>query len=242
MARKRVTPKPTTACSASQRIREYFDVELTNEEQQQVTQCILKATGMTWNYFSVFGIESAQQDVERELGISRYEVTHSQALIYTCKQLGIEYRKYAKNLPKRSIAEFVELAKLKFPHFVSPRSEIVRSAQTQPLHLAWIDWVDEQCACGAERHWLCFDRFEVMDYDSVIAVIVESNEQRKKLLHSIDAEPSRATVKAANEALARIGIGTKSDAARASRRPSPKENSTLTSGEICRPGRKGMPS
>jgi len=121
------------------------------------------------------------------------------ALIHICRQLQVDYKSFAKNLPKLPIDGFIASAKLAFPEFRRPRNKVEFKIQEHKLHLLWCDWHGEECArtgCKNEHHWLCSDRFAKRDYPAILQEIAAHNERRPKLqvsneVTAIDVRPKR---------------------------------------------------
>lgn len=113
-----------------------------------------------------------------------YPRLRSYALIHICRELGIDYRSFAKNMPKLSIAGFIEHAKRSCPEFRVPRNKVEQAIQEHKLRAVWSDWMEVECertGCTCDSHWLCNDRFEHCDYAAIMKCIAEFNQTRPKL-------------------------------------------------------------
>jgi len=135
-------------------------------------------------------LRAAGLDADRDL----YGRIADCTLIHLCRQLEVDYKSFAQNVPKLPIAEFVSAAKSAFPDFRQPRNNVERRIQEHKLHVLWCDWHKEACprtGCERESHWLCDDRFEERNYPAILKQIAAYNEIRPKyaplrLVHSRD--------------------------------------------------------
>jgi hypothetical protein len=168
----------------------YFDATFTANEFEALRRKLMDVCGydnyISFEYDIFRPAEEAVWPVFKAQGLD-YERDNSKlcdyALIYICKQLGVEYRSFAANAPKLPIDGFIERAKRLFPEFRHPRNAIELKIQEHKLHGAWVDWQDEECrrtGCTCESHWLCSDRFVDCDYAAILRQIAEYNQDRPK--------------------------------------------------------------
>jgi hypothetical protein len=125
-------------------------------------------------------LRAAGLDPNRDL----YERIADCTLIHLCRQLEIDYKSFAHNVPKLPIAGFIAAAKSAFPEFRRPRNNTERRIQEHKLHGLWCDWHVEACprtGCRNESHWLCDDRFAERDYPAILEEVARYNETRPKM-------------------------------------------------------------
>jgi len=202
-ARKTSMNKPTARKPRALTIwdgAKYFDAEFTNVERSALREKVMDTCGygedsrlrrrnylgfehdierpaedQIWPAFCAAGF-----DYDRNRG-----KLHDYALIHICRQLEIDYKRFAQNVPKLPIDGFIAMAKKAFPEFKRPRNNIERKIQEHKLHGLWCDWHDLECqrtGCNCDSHWLCHDRFAQRDFEGIIDEIAKHNETRPKLV------------------------------------------------------------
>lgn len=192
--RRKKANEPLSMWDADQ----YFDATFTEKERSVLRRRLMQVCGYGPETCSFGGnFVGFDYDIERPAQDSIAAVFTAQGLCYRrdyarfadyglihiCRELGIDHRSYAANVPKRSIDKFVEFAKRSFPEFKRPRNKIERKIQEHKLHAAWCDWSKEECprtGCTSDDHWLCSDRFVDRDYAAIIEQVAVYNETRPK--------------------------------------------------------------
>lgn len=202
MAKRKVTreaTRPPTIWDGEK----YFDATFTALERRALRDKLIDVCGYGAGNYCGFerAIEGPAQDTVWPVFVAEgfeYERDHARlcdyALIHVCRELGIDYKSFAANVPKLSIAGFIECAKRAFPDFKRPRNKIEATIQEHKLHLLWCDWHEEECArtgCTCKHHWLCGDRFAMRDYPAILEQVAAHNRTRPrfaplKLVHSRD--------------------------------------------------------
>lgn len=141
----------------------YFDATFTSDERSILREKLMNVCG----YDADFGLIAFEYDIERPaekevwpvfiaegLTLERdQDVLETYALIHVARQLRIDYKGYAKNLPKRPIDGFVRLAKETFREFTRPRNTIELKIHQRKLWGLWCEWREmenERTGCGID--------------------------------------------------------------------------------------------
>lgn len=177
----------------------YFDAEFTEDELQALEERILVECGFqddeddrrghSWLYTQWITLG---WELGRKLGLNTM-VSHEWVTIHMCRELEIDYKSFAKNVPKLSIEPFYMAIKSRFPYFKETNNEMRLKAQKHHMHLAFIDWIDAECeriACPKSYHGLgCGERYEDPDYMTAVRRVWKHNAARPKLtlVHSVGA-------------------------------------------------------
>jgi hypothetical protein len=105
--------------------------------------------------------------------------------IHMCRELEIDYKSFAKNVPKLPIEPFYQFVASRFPRFRPTSNKMRLDVQQHHMHLAFIDWIDAECeriACPKSYHGLgCEDRYEKPDYTAAVQRVWKHNASRPKL-------------------------------------------------------------
>ena len=169
----------------------YFDATFSSEECEQIRDLIKAEIGLDDdNHFSGIRatfdlINKADKKIAEAFGTSVYKIPVSWSYIHVCRELEIDYKSLAKNLPKLSIEPFYAFVESQFPSFKPAKNDSQRTIQTKHIHLAFIDWIDVACpasGCKKSDHgFSCWDRFEEADYTAAAKRIWEFNGKRPRL-------------------------------------------------------------
>jgi len=165
----------------------YFDATFSAEERDMIRARIMAETGFEDRYKAIRKafdlVEKAETELEDRLNM--YPVPPDWTYIHLCKQLEIDYKSFERNIPKLPIEPFYVFVAPLFPQFKPVTNKYQISIQTNHLHLAFIDWIDEVCACGRSFHgFACWDRFEHVSYEEGARRIWEFNARRQKFTSS----------------------------------------------------------
>ncbi len=166
----------------------YFDAKFTQDELWELDRRILAECGFendregsTWLYMQWITLGS---ELGRKLG-SGYMVSREWVTIHMCRELEIDYKSFAKNVPKLSIEPFYAFVERQFPRLKPTDNKLRLDVQKHHMHLAFIDWIDAECqriACPKSYHGLgCEDRYEKPDYLTALQRIWKHNAARPKL-------------------------------------------------------------
>ena len=166
----------------------YFDAKFTEDELWEVDQRILAECGFkndrqgrTWLYTQWITLG---WEIGGKLGLGGM-VSHEWVTIHMCRELEIDYKSFAKNVPKLSIEPFYAFVERQFPRLKPTDNKMRLDVQKQHMHLAFIDWIDAECqriACPKSYHGLgCEDRYEKPDYLTALQRIWKHNAARPKL-------------------------------------------------------------
>lgn len=166
----------------------YFDAKFTEDELWELDERILaecgfvddERAGRSWLYCQWITLGG---EIGRKLGMGM--VSREWVTIHMCRELEIDYKSFAKNVPKLPLEPFYRCIESRFPHFKPTNSKVRLDAQKQCLHLAFIDWIDAECAriaCPKSYHGLgCEDRYEKPDYVTAVQRVWKHNAARPKL-------------------------------------------------------------
>ncbi len=195
---KRTVPRRTKRALTVWDGDKYFDATFTSKERSELRDKLMDICGygstprIPFGNFTgfEFEIERPAEDVVWPV-FTRQGLTYDRnrdklsdyALIHICRELGVDYHAFAAYVPRLPIEGFIAYAKRCFPDFKIARNKIERTIQEHKLHLAWVDWMPDECTrngCEADSHWLCHDRFEERDYPTILLEIAKHNETRPK--------------------------------------------------------------
>ncbi len=200
MAKRKTSPKkerPATKWDGEK----YFDATFSAEERRALQDRLMDICGYGPDpsgrgHYLAFEhniFRPAQDEIWAPFQVAGLDYNRDHArlcdytLIHLCRDLQVDYKSFAKNVPKLPIDAFIECAKRAFPEFQKPRNNTERRIQEHRLHMLWCDWRDEEIertgCCGNQgNHWLCCsDRFVDPDYPAILEQIAKYNETRPKL-------------------------------------------------------------
>jgi hypothetical protein len=186
VARANPAPRPLTILDRDK----YFDVTLSDEECEMIREKIMRESGFGRSFIRITKCFDLLRDAETEImeALNMYPVPWGWQHIHVCKQLEIDYKSFARNIPKLPIEPFYAFVEPLFPHFRPAKNKMQLSIQTQHVHLAFIDWIDEACpkhGCQKEHHsFACWDRFETASYEEAARRICAHNARREKFTSS----------------------------------------------------------
>lgn len=176
----------------------YFDARFSEEEREELRERIVQECGFAERRSGFWQMDKLLRDAETEImhALNLYPVPGDWTHIHVCRQLEIDYKSFAKNVPKLPIEPFYKFVESRFPHFKPAKNKMQRDVQKQHIHLAFIDWIDSMCpenGCKRSHHgFSCWDRFEKADYLVAAMRIWEFNAKRPKfkvsplrLVHSV---------------------------------------------------------
>ena len=206
-ARKRKSIAPARPLTIYDR-EKYFDATFSEEERKMLRRRIEDETGLIGKghhgdrFLAICKCGKLLRDAKTEImnALRMYPVPADWTHIHVCKQLEIEYKSFAKNVPKLPIEPFYKFVEPLFPHFKPAKNKMQLEIQTHNVHLAFIDWIDEACVkagCLKSSHsWACWDRFEERSYEAAAERIWAHNARRQKfsplrLVHSRDEPPAQ---------------------------------------------------
>ena len=175
----------------------YFDVKLSQNECSEIQNRIIAEMGLKRPSAGISRTFDLLHAAETEImnALNMYPVPWDWQHIHVCRQLEIDYKSFAKNVPKLPIEPFYRFVEPLFPHFKAAKNKMQLSIQTQHAHLAFIDWIDQVCpenGCKKSSHgYGCWDTFEKVDYEQAAKRICAHNAARPKftplrLVHSRD--------------------------------------------------------
>ena len=165
----------------------YFDATFSEDEREMIRKRIMAETGFGADRLSAIRqcwnlLRDAGEEIAKTLNIN--PVPSDWKHIHVCRQLEIDYKSFAKNVPKLPIEPFYKWVEPLFPHFKPAKNAMRLDIQTNHIHLAFIDWVDAACpqnGCTKSHHeFSCWDRFERADYEEAARRIWAHNERRQK--------------------------------------------------------------
>lgn len=178
----------------------YFDATFSAEERQEIMERITAECSLPGRDGARFAEISQAfdllRDAETEImnALHLYPVPDDWAYIHVCRQLEIDYKSFAKYVPKAPIEPFYLFVAPLFPHFKPAVNAMQLSIQTRHVHLAFVDWIDQACpdhGCMKTSHGsTCWDRFEKADYETAAQRVWAHNERRKKFtpLHLVKSD------------------------------------------------------
>lgn len=148
----------------------YFDASFSSDEFKELRDLIQAEIGLGDVFMSIRKtfdlIDKADKKISRALNI--YPVPDSWSYIHVCKELEIDYKSLAKNVPKLPIEPFYAFVETQFPHFKFARNDSQKAIQDAHIQCAFVDWIDSVCprnGCKKSSHgWGCWDRYEDVDY------------------------------------------------------------------------------
>ena len=192
MSGARKTRKPKIARPLTIYDREkYFDATFSAIERDQIRQRIAMECGFEPGHLlSITKPFDLIRDAETEImnALNMYPVPDDWLHIHVCRQLEIDYKSFAKNVPKLPIEPFYKFVEPLFPHFKAAKNAMQLDIQTHHMHLAFIDWVNETCGkhgCKRSHHsFACWDRFEKRSYEEAVRRVCAHNERREKFTNS----------------------------------------------------------
>lgn len=167
----------------------YFDAKFTWDERLVLGDRIISECGMEDGFSGRAWLSSttmnAMREISRTLGTSFDSCRLDWAYIHICRQLEIDYKSFAKNVPKLPIEPFYAFVEKRFPRLKATDNKMRLDVQKHHMHLAFIDWVDAECqriACPKSYHGLgCEDRYEKPDYLTAVQRVWKHNAARPKL-------------------------------------------------------------
>jgi len=170
----------------------YFDAKFTADELRELDERILAECGFeadedhrdghSWLYAQWITLGA---DLGLKLGLRGGMASREWVTIHMCRELEIDYKSFAKNVPKLPIEPFYAFVEKQFPRLKPTDNEMRLDVQKHHMHLAFIDWIDAECqriACPKSYHGLgCEDRYEKPDYLTALQRIWKHNAARPKL-------------------------------------------------------------
>ena len=184
--KKRAPPRPLTIYDGEK----YFDAKFSAEEREQIRERIADECGPPmegiYGYIGINRAHDLLRDAETEImnALNVYPVPSDWKHIHVCRQLEIDYKSFARNIPKLPIEPFYRFVEPLFPHFKPARNAMQLKVQTGQIHHAFVDWIDEVCpqiGCAKSSHgWTCWDRFEKASYEVAAERICAHNLRRTK--------------------------------------------------------------
>ena len=173
----------------------YFDATFSVDERREIRNRIILECGFSDSFHGITKAFDLLRRAETEImkALNMYPVPSDWEHIHVCRQLEIDYKSFAKNVPKLPIEPFYQFVEPLFSHFKPAKNAMQLEVQTQHIHLAFIDWIDFTCpkhGCTKDDHGFgCWDRFEKSDYERAARRICAHNGRRKKfqplrLVHS----------------------------------------------------------
>lgn len=167
----------------------YFDAKFTHDELLELDNRILAECGYENDYqgrgFLLYQRLNVAHELGRKLGLGGMAPL-DWVSIHMCRELEIDYKSFAKNVPKLPIEPFYRFVASRFPRLKPTSNELRLDVQRHHMHLAFIDWIDGECqriACPKSYHGLgCEDRYEKPDYSIALQRVWKHNAARPKLM------------------------------------------------------------
>ena len=182
--RKATKARPVTIYDGEK----YFDAKFTQDELFELDRRILAecgfdndSSGRGWltSKWITLGSELGQK-----LGLGDM-ASREWTTIHMCRELEIDYKSFAKNVPKLAIEPFYQFVASRFPRLKPTSNKMRLDVQQHHMRLAFIDWIDAECeriACPKSYHGLgCEDRYEKPDYLTAVQRVWQHNAARAKL-------------------------------------------------------------
>jgi|SRR5579875_301230 len=193
--RKAATPQPPTIYDGEK----YFDAKFTDDELFKLDERILAECGFANDQAGFRWLSMQWINLGCELGrkLGTGMVSREWVTIHMCRELEIDYKSFAKNVPKLPIEPFYRFIESRFPHFKQTSNKMRLEVQEHHMHLAFIDWVDAECeriGCSKSYHGLgCGERYEKPDYSTAVQRVWKHNAARPKLTLAYSREWSNAS-------------------------------------------------
>lgn len=165
----------------------YFDAKFTKDELDELSERILDECGFANDRDGRYWLLTQWIILGGQLGemLGTGYVGHEKVTIYLCRELEIDYKSFAKNVPKLPIEPFYRFIEPRFPRLKPTYNKMRLDVQEHHVHLAFIDWIDAECertACPKSYHGSgCEDRYEKPDYAIAVQRVWKHNAARPKL-------------------------------------------------------------
>jgi len=169
----------------------YFDAKFSEAERRKLKYEIAVAYGCE----QFMGVYFLWQRTNDELcrALHNWNLPEDWAYIHICRQLEIDYRAFAKNVPKLPIEPFYRFVESRFKGFKPAKNKLQLDIQTRQIHGAFDEWIKTQCestGCAEPYHdSVCRDRYERLNCETAAKRIWEYNRTHVaypalKLVHS----------------------------------------------------------
>jgi hypothetical protein len=170
----------------------YFDVKFSEAERRELKRHIAAAYGC---HDEIMGPYFLWGRTNRELchALNDWSIPEDWAYIHICRQLEIDYKAFAKNVPKLPIEPFYRFVESRFRDFRPAKNKLQLDIQTRQIYSAFYKWIEAQCesaGCAEPYHdHVCQDRYERLDCETAAKRIWEHNRTHPafpalKLVHS----------------------------------------------------------
>lgn len=147
----------------------HYGIDFTQEGEHAAWVAIEAETGLNYVRDLMSGAMTA---FGKAYGIPWGMVYVDDALIYTCKQLGIDYTSFEHNITKKPIDEFVAHAKVTFRDWKAAKNDVQQHVQRAHLVKLWISWA----GVGSEA-----ERYEEPDFEAIATKVVKANAKRPRV-------------------------------------------------------------
>jgi len=166
----------------------YFDAKFTQDELWELERRILAECGFEDDFNGRSWLTTQWitlgHELGRKLGLSDM-ASIERVTIYMCRELEIDYKSFAKNIPKLPIEPFYRFVASRFPHFKPANNKMRLDVQLTHLRSAFVDWVEAECqrtSCPKSYHGSgCEDRYEQPNYMTALQRVYKHNAERPKL-------------------------------------------------------------
>jgi len=138
---------------------------------------------------------------------------HDDIYVHMANELGIDWRRFPHNVRKLPIDGFLPIAKKTLGQFELAANQTRWHIQEKKLSRAWDQWVEGKCArreCPENSHRRCAAAYDQPNFWGIAKALDREQREGSELLSKLDVIPRGKAVKIANDALARIGVATKS--------------------------------
>lgn len=161
----------------------YFDAKFSEEERRDISRQIAAVYGCDEFMGVYFLWDRTNRELCREL--DDWNIPEDWAYIHICRQLEIDYKAFAKNVPKLPVEPFYRFVESRFRDFKPAKNKLQMEIQTKQIARAFTTWIKAQCeeaGCTEPYHdYVCQDRYQKPDYETAARRIWEHNASHPKL-------------------------------------------------------------
>jgi hypothetical protein len=206
--------------------RRIYGVTFKSWESRAVSDRIDRELGYgTEDFVRDFGLTMRVHDQLREEHnmVSAYI---DDVQIRICIDLGIDWKVFPHNTPVEPLDAFIAHAKRKLVGFKLATNDTRWHVQSDRIWQMFREWARNRCTqpeCEDGGHIHCDDNYVEFDTWEVAKLLAATEDEKAKLITSLDAKPKPKAVKAATDALARIAVakGSQASPKRAATRGTP---------------------
>jgi hypothetical protein len=178
--------------------QEYFDVTFTGEEYDMLRDRIIEVSGVAHDRWFWDLEEPTKHELFSKLvSWGRCKSIYECVIIKLARDLGIDHRTFAKNVPKLPIDSFVDLATKTFTDFVPARNSTISKLQVNRLQDLFNDWLNIECprkrGCKKSEHAWCHDHFVEPMMHTIMTDVAAANQKRRRRVSKDIAHPTVAS-------------------------------------------------